>query len=175
MSEFGGRIIGEARDYSQLLDALRKWIAELETTMETIDEVAGLPTRYVSKLLAPVPIKGIGRTSLGPILGALGLKLVVAVDQETLEKICHRLTKRRQAAHASNGMRPMKNRKRKGYFISGPEISAVLNARRSLLVPPEQRSESARIAARERWRAIREIERRAKRITDKIEEPAHGP
>jgi hypothetical protein len=82
-------------DYADLLAALRQRKEELNASMATIDEVAGLPQGYVSKLLAQ--IKGISRTSLGPLLGALGLKLLVVEDPEALDRVRDRLTQRDEA------------------------------------------------------------------------------
>jgi hypothetical protein len=36
--------------------------------MECVDDVAGLPSRCVSKLFAPIPLKSVGRISLGLLL-----------------------------------------------------------------------------------------------------------
>jgi len=41
--------------------------------MECVDDVAGLPSRCVSKLFAPIPLKSVGRISLGLLLTTLGL------------------------------------------------------------------------------------------------------
>ena len=60
--------------------------------MDNIDEVGGLPARHAGKLLSPNPVKSLGRSSLGPLLGTLGVKLIVAVDEAALEKIRYRLT-----------------------------------------------------------------------------------
>jgi hypothetical protein len=92
------RIIGEvtgATGYRGLISVLRSWVCELDTSYESIDELAGWEGRYVSKLLAPSAIKGLGRTSMGAILGALGLKLHVVVDEPALEKIRRRLVQSR--------------------------------------------------------------------------------
>jgi hypothetical protein len=78
-------------DYGQLLDALRARVAELSTPMEVVDDVAGLPQRYTSKLLAPCPVKGIGAISMGPLLGALGLRLIVEIDREAFDRIKHQV------------------------------------------------------------------------------------
>jgi hypothetical protein len=148
-------ILAEVRDYAGLVRAIRAWIAELNVAGETVDAVAGLPLRYTMKLLGPRLLKGtgcsLGRTSLGPLLGALGLKLVVAVDHEVLARIRPRLTARH---HASKAMLPDGKPRRRPYPISGPEISVVMNARRSLILTPARRSRIARIAAKERWRKV---------------------
>ena len=57
-------------DYRGLVTALRRRIVELGTSMESVDEVAGLPARYTSKLLSRNNKTSLGQTSMGPILGA---------------------------------------------------------------------------------------------------------
>ena len=89
-----GRTIGVAHDYQELIAALRARQTELNVAYSTIDEVSGLPQNYVSKLLAQMPIKGLGRISLGPLLGSLGLVLIVAEDLEALQRVRSRLVPR---------------------------------------------------------------------------------
>jgi hypothetical protein len=81
-------------DYLGLVTALRRRIAELGTGMESVDAVAGLPARYTSKLLSRNNKTSLGQTSMGPILGALGLKLAVLPDDEALAKVIDRLPPR---------------------------------------------------------------------------------
>jgi hypothetical protein len=81
-------------DYLGLVAALRRRIVELGTGMESVDAVAGLPARYTSKLLSRNNKTSLGQTSMGPILGALGLKLAVLPDDEALARIRHRLPPR---------------------------------------------------------------------------------
>src|SRR5262249_48370763 len=86
------KIVGEATDYASLTAALRTRVHDLGTTLDAVDEVAGLPARYTAKVLGVRPARSFGLISLGPILGALGVKLAVVVDEEALAKIRHRLT-----------------------------------------------------------------------------------
>jgi hypothetical protein len=81
-------------DYLGLVIALRRRIVGLGTGMESVDEVAGLPNGYTSKLLSRNNKTSLGRVSMGPILGALGLKLAVLPDDEALARIRHRLPPR---------------------------------------------------------------------------------
>ena len=81
-------------DYRGLVTALRRRIVELGTSMESVDEVAGLPARYTSKLLSRNNKTSLGQTSMGPILGALGLKLALLHDDEALAKVIDRLPPR---------------------------------------------------------------------------------
>jgi hypothetical protein len=84
-----------ATGYRGLIAVLRSWVCELDVPYESIDELAGWEGRYVSKLLAPSAIKALGRKSMGLVLSALGLKLIVAVDEAALAKIRHRLVQSR--------------------------------------------------------------------------------
>ena len=62
------REIAVVQSYDELIRALRKRADELKITRETIDAVTGLQGGYSAKLLASVPIRMLGRVSLGPIL-----------------------------------------------------------------------------------------------------------
>jgi hypothetical protein len=77
---------------------------ELHVAGITLDDVAGLPTGYVNKLLSSDPARVLSRISFGPLLGALGLVLVVTEDAEALARVRARLTKRspRTATLANN-------------------------------------------------------------------------
>ena len=80
------RRIGNCSDYDSLHRAIRARVEELGVSREAIDEAAkafgNWPDRYASKVLAPIPIKGFGRQSLGPMLAVLGLTLAVEVVEE---------------------------------------------------------------------------------------------
>jgi hypothetical protein len=76
-------------DYDGLITALRQRAIELNTPLESIDEVARLPTRYTTKLLGKRTV--LGPMSFGAILGALALKLAVMPDNDALARIRHRL------------------------------------------------------------------------------------
>ena len=59
-----GEVTGET-GYAGLVAALPFRLDELGTTLETVDEIAGLPGHYTAKLLAPSPMRGLGRISPG--------------------------------------------------------------------------------------------------------------
>lgn len=144
------RIIATVRDYDQLVAALRARVAEFGVSAEVIDDTAGLPVRYTSKLLAPIPIKGIGRVSLGPMLGALGLKLIVVEDTEALARVQARL-KRKADQYAHTGMHTRSRHQWRG----DSQWGKVLAARRILMLTPRQRTKIAKRAAAARWRKAR--------------------
>jgi hypothetical protein len=94
-----GRALAEIHDYAGLVRALRARAEELDVSRETLDAVSGLQAGYSGKLLAQV--KGVGRVSLGPLLGAMGCALVLVEDPEALAKVRPRLTPRLpQGCHA---------------------------------------------------------------------------
>lgn len=87
-------VYGVASDYQGMVELVRFRLEELQTTHESVDEVSGLHGGYTSKIVAPIPIKSMGKVSMGPILQTLGLALIVVRDDEAFQKIKHRLAKR---------------------------------------------------------------------------------
>jgi hypothetical protein len=82
-------------DYDGLVLALRRRVVELNTTLGAVDDLAGLPSNYTAKLLCLHTMKCLGPISLGPILGALGLKLALVVDEDALARVHDRLPLRK--------------------------------------------------------------------------------
>lgn len=83
--------------YDGLIAMFRARIVELGTCINSVDEVAMLPDGYTAKLLAKVPIKTIGRTSLDALLQTLGLKFLVVEDlNPRMEKLEKRRTQRQR-------------------------------------------------------------------------------
>jgi hypothetical protein len=71
----------EITNYSTLIATCRLRADQLQVSRLTLDELAGLPSGYVGKLLALKSGKRIGVESLGALLGALRIKLVaVPID-----------------------------------------------------------------------------------------------
>lgn len=73
--------LATVRNYGELMSVLRTRCDELGITREAMDYTAGLQSGYAAKLLSPNPIKAVGPTSLGPLLGVLRLKLIVVEDE----------------------------------------------------------------------------------------------
>jgi hypothetical protein len=78
--------VGEITDYASLIEAMRLRAEQLGISRETISEIAGLPDRYASKILSLKCVRRVGMQSLGPLLDALGLKLVAIPDEEALAR-----------------------------------------------------------------------------------------
>jgi hypothetical protein len=94
------KLLATVRDYDELIAAIRARRDELEVTHETIGEVAGIASGHASKLLCDPPMKRMGIISLGAVLGALGLKLIVVEDEEALARVRRRLVKRQYPRQA---------------------------------------------------------------------------
>jgi hypothetical protein len=96
------RPIGVARDYPELHFWLRQVAESRAISRETIDDISGLQPGYSAKLLAPVPKKALGRVSMGPLFGSLGLLLVVCEDPRQLARVSARYVRRdEKSAHAA--------------------------------------------------------------------------
>lgn len=80
----------------ELVAAIRARRDELNLSHEAIDAIAGFQSGYTSKLLSPNPIRNIGYMSLGSLLGALGVALVVVEDATQRAKVESRWCQRRR-------------------------------------------------------------------------------
>lgn len=170
----GLRVLAVVADYPALHAALRARQAELGVGYGVLNDISGLS--YCDKLLAPMPIggpvarngrptpRGIGPLSLGPLLQALGLVLVVAEDPVQTERIKSlKMFKRRGENYVTASVSSIDE------LIRAREAAnrarQLAQARAAIDMSPEQRQRRARKAARIRW----EIERRARRIAKRIE------
>jgi len=88
------RILAEFTDYNGLLNAVRARVNELQIQHEQFEFFSGLPARYLSKLIGPNPIRSIGRTSMGPLFGALGIRCIIVEDPQATARLKSRLTPR---------------------------------------------------------------------------------
>lgn len=112
---------GEIRGYDDMHGILRR-VAELRNiSREAIDELAGLPKGYAGKILSEVPLRRLGPDTLGPMLGAIGVKLIAVDDPEAMRKYTARAETREvktafhsTAVHFKISLRKLKQRGRKG-------------------------------------------------------------
>jgi hypothetical protein len=142
-------MLGEVTTYSDLHVLLRARAVELGLSRESIDAISGLQPGYAAKLLSPRPMKRLGATSMPLILPALGVKLVLMVDDEKTLALQQRSTvgTRNESAvrgavtHFSLSRRFFQKIGRKG----GANRRANMTKRRA--------SELGRRAANARWKA----------------------
>jgi hypothetical protein len=156
MTEIGDRsILAEVSDYDGLIAALRARADELKITRLGLDAVSGLESGYSAKLLSSVPVRQLGRVSLGPILGAMGLALVVVEDLTALRKIERQLEKRlRPLRNAGSEVLAQVRKKQRAFslFRESKEAARLVRAKQIATQSPLKRSRIARKAARVRWR-----------------------
>jgi hypothetical protein len=142
-------VIAEVRGYDEFTAALRSWIRELGTNYECIGALAGLQDGYLNTLLASTPVKSFSRISLGATLGALCLKLLVAVDTERLDAMRPRYTARKRQAHADDVM----PRKKSHHLRGNSQYMRILRQKGVLILSSQRRRQIARHAAAVRWRS----------------------
>jgi hypothetical protein len=90
-------IVRTTEDLRQLF---RLRVAHLGISLETLDALAGLPTRYSSKLLRSNPPRTFGPISFEALLGALALQLVAMEDAEALARVQRRLVPLQRIDHS---------------------------------------------------------------------------
>ena len=83
--------LGVCRTSDDLRAILRARFAALGVSLETVDHIAGLPTRYTAKVIGLQPTRRFGQFSLDGLLGAAGVKLVAFEDTEALARVQGRL------------------------------------------------------------------------------------
>ena len=93
------------RTTDDLREVFRRRVAQLNISLETLDAIAGLPTRYSSKVLGLQPTRRFGQISFEALLGALGLMLIAIEDAEALARVQHRLAAAPLQRHDHTGWR----------------------------------------------------------------------
>jgi hypothetical protein len=107
MAERALAVVDFQNGYAGLVDAMRARAQERRIALSSADfaAVSGLPSHYGNKLLAANPVRRIGAISLGPLLGALGLRLVVQEDPQAVQRFTSRLPVRNeQCVHGGTMM-----------------------------------------------------------------------
>jgi hypothetical protein len=171
-------IVTAEQGYDGLHRSLRARADELQLSRTQIEELAGLTGGHAAKILAPYPMRAIGRTTLGPMLYALKLKILVVPDDsikwaEEPEK--RDLAQTRDGKPLPIGMANMPEVRaiRRQVLQStlskfgkkGGKKSALLRAGKS----PAERSRAVRKGWRTKRRKLRELEKRAAQITAVID------
>jgi hypothetical protein len=114
-------------------------------------------------------MRRIGAVSMGPMLGALGLALVVVEDVEAIRRIAPKLWKRHpRQARLENSSRSTAARHAKPPSMPPPSTAQILqNAMREIgrkggearmkKLSPKQRRQIAQQAGRARWSTVRPV------------------
>lgn len=80
-------VIAEVVDFVTLQLGLQKGREYRGISLERMDEIAGTPARYFSKVLAPGKLRRVTMDSLTLALAALGLKMLIVEDPEQFARV----------------------------------------------------------------------------------------
>jgi hypothetical protein len=131
--------IATVRSYDDLRRAVADWCRQIGMTREELDVEAGLTNGHASKLLSEHAIKRFGIVTLGRVMAAAGLVLIVAIDPDAPARPAPTISN-------ANGSITMHWRKTRG-TAWGRRMAAL----RTLRQTPAQRS-AARAHATRHWR-----------------------
>jgi hypothetical protein len=145
MSTEGKRPLTVIRSYDDLHRGLRARSDELGMTRADLDVEAGIADGHAGKLLGPRQVKRFGNVTLGRVMAALKVVLVMVEDAGAIAAPA-------DCNDASHSMPATTGQGTRWRFPKGPEFARVMAARRVSKQTPEQRSAAARKAAEARWR-----------------------
>jgi len=138
------RQLAVIRSYDDLHSAVRERSAEIGMTRADLDARAGLADGHAGKLLGKRQTKRLGNVTLGLVMGALRVALVMVEDSDVATPPVEHID-------ASHNMRATSERGSRWRFPKGPDFARIMAARRARKQTPEQRSAAARKAALARW------------------------
>jgi hypothetical protein len=161
-------IVTALTGYDGLNGAFRARAEQLNITRDDIDVLGSLTRGHASKILAAYPQKAIGRTTLGPILHALKLKLIVVPDEDVIwadEPRGRRIKRGAMLGSATHGIANMQERR----TITNKILRELITKHakragrkggraRAKSLTAKQRSKSAKHAARLRWHPPKLVE-----------------
>lgn len=160
------RRIWEAADYDGLIEGLRCRVVELGVTHAVLDELTGLQTGYIGKLLGPVQAKKLGPLSLNLLLQVLAVKIVLVEDPEGVAAMSARWEQRvRPDYNAERSASVGKTTIKRMFPVIAREMGKRSGAARMLKMKPETRRRVARQAAKARWQK-RRLKRTPSRAQD---------
>lgn len=147
-------ILAVANDYEGLQRAMRVRAEELNISRETLGEISGLHSGHAGKMLADPPSKNMGIVSMGLLLQALGLRLLIVEDPEQMRRLANQMTQRAGGKGwkkailngAENGTVTLKFSRR--HMRKLGQRSAEARMRK---IPAWRRKQIARKAIRARW------------------------
>jgi hypothetical protein len=168
------KVLAVVQSYHDLHAVLRRRKDELDLSCQVIDRAGGLTGGHGSKLLAPQPLKRANWDTLAFLLPALGLRLAVLEDPDALAQLKKFPT--RQVKTPSRSVPWC--RKGKQMLVSMRFVRRIARQggeARAQKLTPEQRSASARKAAKARWHKPRVVEITNDRPARRPSPPNHGP
>lgn len=131
-------------DMEGLHEAFIDRVEDLNVTRLAIDEAGGFTGGHSAKILCNPPIKNIGKVSLGKLLKATGMALVMVVDDERFAPVRAEMAKRKRPMHPNGSIR-------KPAWLITREASQNMQVLRNKKLTPRQRKLIAKRAAKARW------------------------
>jgi hypothetical protein len=130
--------------YNALQEAFIDRIEELNVSRITVNEAGGFTSGYSEKLLCVPPMKTLGKGTLGNMLKATGLALIVVVDDERFAAVKAQMAKRKRSVPPSAGMK-------QPAWLFTKKRAREMGLKRWSKLNPAQRTRLARRAAKARW------------------------
>jgi hypothetical protein len=158
-------VIAITPDYDSLHRALRDRREQLNIAFTTLDRAAYLTSGHASKILSPSRLKRATFETLDFLLPALGVKLALIEDSESLERLKKFPTREAKvSARCVPWGRPGTQTVVSLRFVR--RIARAGGEARARALTPAQRSAIARKAAKARWRApkVVDITKRSSRL-----------
>lgn len=149
--------IAVCRSVEDLQRALRIRADFLKIARDDLDEIAGLARGHAAKLLCDPPVKNLGPVSAFPMIGALGMAVVLIEDPSALARIKrHPHYRVRTETNVRNGKSHWRNAQGASIIETTFKKFGKLGALAFMeKVAPSRRIEIAKKAARARWRKRR--------------------
>lgn len=142
--------LGTARTHDELVDILAARKDELGLSNAFIDEYWSYAAGMTDKYLGPTRVKTLGRQSLDDLCMVLGVSLVVVVDPDKLRQMEAQWEKRKPGyAHSPRISKKAMKRVRPIVWEETGRLGGMVTAH---MRTPAQRSQSARRAAKARWK-----------------------
>jgi hypothetical protein len=156
------QVLAQITDYPSMLFAMRARAAERQIAISSDEaaHVAGLSDRRLTQILSlrtlrnVQSVRRVGITSLGPVLGLLGVRLLMVEDEEALKRFGKRLKVRNGNLAHSGVVHHVQSVK----FLK--TIGKKGGRARMYTMDAKQRSASARNAALARWRKPKIVRQR---------------
>jgi hypothetical protein len=148
------RVLGEAKDFYELIEIYRDRKAELGLTDKFFDDYSGLACGHISKLIGEAKAKNLGAASVNAINATLAVKFIVVVDHEQEAFMRDRWEGRKSGRPIKLAMASKRaiERFRPIIMLERGRALAPLGGRaRAAKLSPRRRSQIARLAARARW------------------------
>lgn len=145
------QVIATCNDYEGLQRAMRVRKETLKLSNATLDAIAGTHDGHAGKMLADPASKNMGVVTIGLLLQALGLKLLVVEDAGQMRRLATQMVERAEnqvRVRTADAHAEIIIKLSRGYM---KKLSKKAARGRMLKIPRWKRQQLARRAARARW------------------------